>query len=82
MKIKRFKLNSLSCEILQQKEMNSVVGGSICGCGCPYPSVSTTDANKSANFAGGYFSDINYWLCDDDGYWEEVPGMPRDTDDD
>lgn len=84
MKIKRFKLNVLSSESLRQKEMNAIVGGNICGCGCLYagqPGGSTTAANKNANFSNGYFSDENYYICDDNGNWEyQNPPIPRDTD--
>lgn len=34
MKIKRFKLNALSAETLQRKELSFIVGGDTCGCGC------------------------------------------------
>ena len=37
MKIRRFKLNALSAETLQQKEMNVIIGGAdSCGCACAY----------------------------------------------
>lgn len=36
MKLKRFRLNALSAETLRQKEMNAIVGGNSCGCGCAY----------------------------------------------
>lgn len=64
MKIKRFKLNDLSTEALQQKEMNAIMGGTrICSCSCYWASQggSSSDDNKSANYnlgdSGGYSTD-------------------------
>lgn len=52
MKIKKIKLNALSSEAIQQKEMNAIVGGKKCGCSCAYETHggSTTSANMSANY--------------------------------
>lgn len=84
MKIKRIKLNALSAEKLLQKEMNAIIGGDTCGCGCLYegkPGGSTFSENASANGKAGYFSDYNYYVCDDDGNWRyENPAMPIYTD--
>ena len=84
MKIKRFKLNALSAEGLRQKEMNAIIGGDTCGCGCLFegqPGGSATSTNKNANFQKGYFSEYNYYVCDDDGEWRfENPPMPIFTD--
>lgn len=73
MKIKRLKLNALSAEGLRQKEMNAIIGGDTCGCGCLFagqPEGSSTKDNQSANFQKGYFSEYNYYICDDYGNWE------------
>lgn len=84
MKIKRFKLNTLSAEGLRQKEMNAIVGGDTCGCGCLYEGQkggSTTADNMNANGQKGYFSEYNYYVCDDYGEWRyENPPMEKDTD--
>lgn len=84
MKIKKFKLNALSSEILHQKEMSAIVGGDTCGCGCLFagkPGGSGTADNQNANFKGGYFSELNYYVCDDFGKWRyENPPMPIFTD--
>lgn len=84
MKIKRFKLNALCSEGLQQKEMNAIVGGEfICGCGCLYegtPGGSTTAANQSANKSSYLWSDYNKYAYDTETGWEEAYGAPRDSD--
>lgn len=84
MKIKRFKLNALSGEQLRQKEMNAIIGGDTCGCGCLYAGRSggsSTADNQNANYKKGYFSDLNYYVCDDEGSWRyENPPMPIFTD--
>lgn len=56
MKIKRFKLNAISAEGLQQKEMNAIVGGNTCNCGCAYANQggSSTYDNMNANYGYGY----------------------------
>lgn len=59
MKIKRFKLNVLSAETLQQKEMDAIIGGyESCGCACAYEGYggSSFSDNKSANYNYGYTS--------------------------
>lgn len=58
MKIKRFKLNALSQEGLQEKEMNAIIGGNSCGCACSFEGQggSSTNDNASANYQSGYVS--------------------------
>lgn len=58
MKIKRFKLNALSAEGLQQKEMSAIVGGNDCNCSCYWANQggSPDGANMSANYNYGYSS--------------------------
>jgi natural product precursor len=84
MKIKRFKLNKMSGERLHQKEMNAIIGGDTCGCGCLFqgkPGGSSTADNKNANYKNGYFSAYSYYVCDDYGSWRyENPPMPIYTD--
>ena len=57
MKIKRFKLNVLSQEELQEKEMNAIIGGNSCGCACSFAGQggSSTNDNASANYHGEGF---------------------------
>ena len=76
MKIKRFKLNAISAEGLQQKEMNAIVGGNTCNCGCAYanqPGGSSTYDNMNANYGSGYNSTNACNLVGrDDYYWEPI----------
>ena len=53
MKIKRFKLNALSAEGLQQKEMSAILGGNACGCSCYWANYdgASTYENLNANYA-------------------------------
>ena len=53
MKIRRFKLNTLSAETLQMKEMNVIIGGAdSCGCACAYEGMggSSFSDNTNANY--------------------------------
>ena len=75
MKIKRFKLNALSAEGLRQKEMNALVGGNKCSCGCAYSEVggSSTSDNMNANYGYGYQSYNSCNLIElINGEWETV----------
>lgn len=58
MKIKRFKLNVISAENLQQKEMSAIMGGQCCGCSCywEYQGGSSIEDNTMANYQYGYES--------------------------
>lgn len=84
MKIKRFKLNAISAETLQQKEMSTIMGGEfICGCGCLFegqPGGSTTAANMNANKSSHLWSDYNLYAYDPDDGWVYSYGAPRDSD--
>lgn len=64
MKIKRFKLNALSADVLRQKEMSSIMGGNSCGCACAYNEQggSSTSDNMQANYNYDYTSD-NSTVC-------------------
>lgn len=80
---KNLKLKALANEKMQSKEMNAIVGGNQCGCGCLYSDKggSSLASNASANRKSGYFSDINYVVYTDDGTLERLPyGLERDTD--
>lgn len=80
MKIKRFKLNVLSAESLQQKEMNAIVGGYSCGCSCAYADRggSSISANRDANYA---YDTTSTYGCNqfskDDEYGYGVLIQPR-----
>ena len=52
--MKSLKMNSLSQNALEAREMRELVGGNVCGCGCHGPS--STDDNGWANNAGGKHS--------------------------
>ena len=84
MDIKKFKLNRLSIDELCQKEMDSIRGGGwVCGCGCLGPS--GTNANGQANNYSGVFSEVNYYIYDEDDNGnttrEHYPeGIPRGSD--
>lgn len=54
MKFKRFKLNALSAEGLRQKEMDAIVGGNTCRCGCAYSENGGSPAHDNANANYGY----------------------------
>lgn len=51
-KLSRLKLNHLSGNDLQKREMNAIKGGACCVCGCRGSSSSYW--NGTANVAGGY----------------------------
>lgn len=79
MKIKKFKLNALASEMLQQKEMNALVGGvgNECSCACYYQGHggANTNDNKMANYAYGYDS-TKRGSCIVAGYSYEVGNHP------
>lgn len=55
--IKKLSLNKLNREELENREMNSLVGGKSCGCGCNYADSgggSEIQANVEANWKNGY----------------------------
>lgn len=60
MKIKRFKLTSMTSAVIKSKEMSSLIGGAgtECSCACYYQDQggSSTEDNKMANYAYGYDS--------------------------
>lgn len=72
MKIKRFKLNTLSAETLQLKEMNVIIGGAdSCGCACAYEGMggSSFSDNTNANYKYGYTSNTcNFTQYSAQGY--------------
>ena len=83
MEIKKIKLNRLSIDELCQKEMDSIRGGWTCGCGCL--GSSGTNANGQANLSNEYFSEVNYYIYDEDDNGnttrEHYPeGIPRGSD--
>lgn len=61
MKIKRFKLTSMTSAVIKSKEMSSLIGGAgtDCSCSCYYENQggSSTNDNKMANYAYGYDSE-------------------------
>jgi natural product precursor len=48
----KLKLNEVSRIELEKREMNQLVGGECCGCGCNGPS--STEQNANANWYSGY----------------------------
>ena len=71
MKLKQLKLNQLSREDLNNRQMKSLKGGNSCGCGCHYanePGGASTFDNQNANSASGYASYGGSSLC-----WEWDP---------
>jgi len=56
--MKNLKLNALNKKQLNKREMNTILGGGTCGCGCAYADNggSSTNDNGSANAAGGLVS--------------------------
>jgi len=80
--MKNLKLNNLAQQNLSNKEMNAVRGGECtCGCGCLYAGSggSSTSANANANKSGGKFSEENYLIFCDDG-WYDCDGAPPASD--
>ncbi|MDR0835307.1 MAG: TIGR04149 family rSAM-modified RiPP [Tannerella sp.] len=51
-KLSMLKLNQLSKAELEKREMNLLMGGECCGCGCN--GSSSTSANYTANYYAGY----------------------------
>lgn len=72
MKIRRFKLNVLSAETLQQKEMSVLIGGAdSCGCACAYEGMGgpSFSDNTNANYKYGYTSNTcNFTQYSSQGY--------------
>jgi natural product precursor len=59
MKLKELKLNNFVNRNLNNRQMNSLRGGGVCGCGCNYagqPGGSSSSSNSSANSSSGYYS--------------------------
>lgn len=79
MKIKRFKLTSMTSAAIKAKEMSSLFGGSgtECSCSCYYQDQggSSTNDNKMANYAYGYDS-TNRDSCVTAGYSSEDGNTP------
>ena len=79
MKIKRFKLTSMTSAVIKSKEMSSLVGGAgtDCSCACYYQNQggSSTGDNKMANYAYGYHSP-HHNSCVTAGYSSEVGNSP------
>jgi natural product precursor len=50
--IKSLKLNQIERVALKEREMNTLLGGECCGCGCHGPS--STNDNYTANYYAGY----------------------------
>ncbi len=79
MKIKRFKLSDLSANEIRQKEMNAIIGGSYCGCGCQYYANEMFGTNNSCDIASSNYKDglMSDNVCDlivinDYEEWEKV----------
>jgi natural product precursor len=51
-KIKSLKLNQIEKISLEEREMNTLLGGECCGCGCHGPS--SLEDNRNANWYAGY----------------------------
>jgi len=58
MKIKRINLAAISEERVDRLEMDITIGGKECSCACHYEDKggSSTQDNKMANYASGYYS--------------------------
>ena len=79
MKIKRFKLTSMTSVVIKSKEMSTLIGGTgtECSCACYYQNQggASTEDNKMAHFAYGYHStDRN--SCVTAGYSSENGNFP------
>jgi len=67
--IERLKLNQLSKEELQKRELKQLKGGNLCKCCCGYagePGGSLTTSNMTANYQSGYmesYGDPAYCYC-------------------
>lgn len=79
MKLKRFRLNALSAETLRQKEMNAIVGGNSCGCGCAYEDRggSSFANNMNANYKNGYTSNNICNIVERTDYYMQVVCRPK-----
>ncbi len=79
MKMKRFKLNALAQQTIQQKEMDALLGGQSCSCSCYWAGQggSSINDNNMANYQYGYSSGqgCNQFTYSDemgDNYWPEA----------
>lgn len=79
MKSKRFKLNVLSADVLRQKEMNALMGGDGCTCGCAYSNRggSSTSDNAYANYERGYQSRNSCNIIELSGEGWQAIGRPK-----
>jgi|BioPla2DNA2_1021312.scaffolds.fasta_scaffold139630_2 natural product precursor len=64
--IERLKLNQLSKEELQKRELKQIKGGNLCKCCCGYagePGGSLTTSNMTANYNAGHTSSYGEEFC-------------------
>ena len=84
MELKKLKLNRLTDNSLNNREKNSLRGGSTCTCSCywaDYPGGSSAADNAAANHLGGQYSQHgcnHFFYCPDDGIGIIVGPEPLD----